>query len=104
LENNNPRANLSSIGQLSFYEPDLEKFECLKLAHAALEMGGSAPCILNAANEIAVEKFLKGIIKFSRIPYIINKSLEKIENYKHPDLESIFRCDRQTRDFAADLS
>ena len=102
--NNNERVNLARIGNLSFFEPDLEKFECLKLAHSALDMGGSAPCILNAANEIAVDKFLKGIIKFSRIPYIINKSLEKIEHHKQPDLESIFKCDTLTREFAAGLS
>jgi 1-deoxy-D-xylulose-5-phosphate reductoisomerase len=104
LKNNNPRTDLPIIGQLTFFEPDLDKFECLKIAYSALESGGSAPCVLNAANEIAVDKFLKGKIKFSRIPYIINKSLEKINHYTKPDLDIIFQCDRQTREFAAGLS
>jgi 1-deoxy-D-xylulose-5-phosphate reductoisomerase len=104
LKNNNPRTNLSSIGNLTFFEPDLDKFECLKIAYTVLNSGGSAPCVLNAANEIAVDKFLKGTIKFSRIPYIINKSLEKIEHLTKPDLDLIFQCDRYTRDFASGLS
>lgn len=104
LNNNFTRTNLTEIGQLNFYEPDLDKFECLRLAYSALEAGGNAPCILNAANEIAVDKFLNGVIKFSRIPYIINKSLEKIERHLQPDLEVIFNCDRQTREYAARLS
>jgi 1-deoxy-D-xylulose-5-phosphate reductoisomerase len=104
LKNIYPRTNLPLIGQLTFFEPDLDKFECLKIAYSALESGGSAPCVLNAANEIAVDKFLKGEIKFSRIPYIINKSLEKINHHTQPDLGIIFQCDRQTREFAAGLS
>jgi 1-deoxy-D-xylulose-5-phosphate reductoisomerase len=104
IENNYIRTNLPLIGQLTFFEPDLEKFECLKIAYAALNSGGSAPCVLNAANEIAVDKFLKGVIKFSRIPYIINKSLERIEHFNQPDLDIIFQCDKMTREFAAGLS
>ena len=104
LHNKYSRTDLPSIGQLTFFEPDLDKFECLKIAYSALESGGSAPCVLNAANEIAVDNFLKGKIKFSRIPYIINKSLERIEHYTRPDLDIIFQCDRQTREFAAGLS
>jgi 1-deoxy-D-xylulose-5-phosphate reductoisomerase len=104
LQNSYSRTNLPSIGQLTFFEPDFDKFECLKIAYSALESGGNAPCILNAANEIAVDNFLKGKIKFSRIPYIINKSLERIEHYTSPDLDIIFQCDRQTREFAAGLS
>ncbi|MDR3610982.1 MAG: 1-deoxy-D-xylulose-5-phosphate reductoisomerase [Ignavibacteriaceae bacterium] len=104
LQNNNLRTNLPLIGQLTFFEPDLDKFECLKIAYAALNTGGSAPCVLNAANEVAVDKFLKGTIKFSRIPYIINKSLEKIEHFNQPDLDIIFQCDKLTREFAAGLS
>jgi 1-deoxy-D-xylulose-5-phosphate reductoisomerase len=104
LKNNNIRTNLSSIGNLTFFEPDLDKFECLKIAYTVLNSGGSAPCVLNAANEIAVDKFLKGAIKFSRIPYIINRSLEKIDHYTQPDLDLIFQCDRRTREFASGLS
>ena len=103
LQNSFVRTNLTEIGQLNFYKPDLDKFECLKLAYDVLESGGNAPCILNAANEIAVDKFLKGAIGFTRIPYIINKSLDTIERHLHPDLEVIFNCDRETREFAGGL-
>ena len=58
LENNYKRTDLPSINQLSFYDPDFEKFECLRLAFDVIKTGGTAPCILNAANEVAVEKFI----------------------------------------------
>jgi 1-deoxy-D-xylulose-5-phosphate reductoisomerase len=95
---------LPLIKNLTFFEPDFDKFECLKLAFEVLQSGGTAPCILNAANEIAVDKFLKKEIKFTAIPQIIKKSLDKIENHKTPDLEMIFECDRQTREFASSLN
>jgi len=91
--------NFSKLQQLTFYEPDLNKFKCLKLAYDVMEQAGTTPCILNAANEVAVEKFLKGKIRFTQIPEIINEALNKIENHKTPGLETIFECDRQTREF-----
>ncbi|MCX6150680.1 MAG: 1-deoxy-D-xylulose-5-phosphate reductoisomerase [Ignavibacteriales bacterium] len=94
---------LPLIKNLTFFEPNLEKFECLKLAYDAMEQGGTTPCVLNAANEIAVAKFLAGKISFLRIPEIIKESLNKIENHRSPDMETIFECDRQTRDFAEKL-
>jgi 1-deoxy-D-xylulose-5-phosphate reductoisomerase len=100
LESCFERTNLPKIKNLSFYEPDLEKFECLKLAYQALESAGTAPCVLNAANEVAVDRFLNGNIKFSYIPSLINKTLEKIENHKSPDLGTIFECDRLAREYA----
>ena len=97
-QNNFQRTSLPSIGTLSFFEPDFDKFECLKLAFDAINTGGTAPCILNAANEVAVDKFLNKKIKFSHIPRLINKALDKIENNKTPDLGTIFECDRITRE------
>ena len=102
--NNYERTNLSRIGTLTFLSPDPEKFECLKLAYEALDSGGTAPCILNAANEVAVDKFLKGKIKFSHIPQLINRALEKIENHKSPDINTIYECDKKTREFVLALS
>lgn len=104
LPNNYERTNLSQIGKLTFSAPDMEKFECLKLAYQALEAGGTAPCILNAANEVAVDKFLKGKIIFSRIPHLINRALEKIENHRSPSLNTIYECDKNTREFVLALS
>ena len=82
LESNFQKTSLPKIKTLNFFAPDFEKFECLKLAYDVLETGGTAPCVLNAANEVAVDRFLKGKINFSYIPSLINKALEKIENHK----------------------
>jgi len=62
---------------LTFFEPDTTKFAALRLARDALEAGGKAPCVLNAANEIAVAAFLEGQIKFLDIPRIVESALEQ---------------------------
>ncbi len=103
LESDIERMNMPEIGTLSFFEPDLEKFECLKLAFDALQTGGTAPCVLNAANEIAVEKFLNREIKFSHIPVLIEKALRTMGNHVSPDLDTIFDCDKRTREFVKSL-
>ena len=69
-----------------------------------LKSGGTAPCILNAANEIAVDKFINKKIKFSQISDLINKALDKIENHSDPDIETIFECDKKTREFVSSLN
>jgi len=104
LENDFPRTDFPALETLNFYKPDFDKFESLKLAFEALETGGTAPCILNAANEIAVEKFLNREIKFSHITVLIQKALEKIENHQSPDLDTIFECDRATREFVRNIN
>ena len=103
LESKFNKTCLPEIKTLTFFSPDLEKFECLNLAYKVLDGGGTAPCVLNAANEIAVDRFLKGEIKFSYIPFLINKTLEKIDNHKSPDIETIFECDKLARELAAQL-
>lgn len=97
------RAKMPKVKDLSFFEPDMKKFECLKLAYQAIECGGTAPCVLNAANEVAVGKFLQGGIKFLQIPEIIKESLDKMENHRRPDIDTIFEYDRRTREFANKL-
>jgi len=104
VQNDFPRTSMPAISSLTFYEPDLAKFECLKLAFDALNTGGTAPCILNAANEVAVSKFLHKEIKFSHIPLLINKALDKVENKFSPDLGTIFECDRVTREYINSLN
>ncbi len=91
------------LRELTFFEPDLDKFENLKLAFDAIKQGGNAPCVLNAANEIAVEAFLNGKIAFVEIPELIRKTLDKIEYKKIENLETLFECDRQTRMFSKNL-
>jgi 1-deoxy-D-xylulose-5-phosphate reductoisomerase len=104
VRNDFERTDLPSINSLTFYEPDFTKFECLKLAFDALNSGGTAPCILNAANEVAVSKFLQKEIKFSHIPLLINKALDKVESVLSPDLGTIFECDRVTREYVMTLT
>ena len=103
FENKFERTDLPRISHLSFFEPDFDKYECLRMAYETLDAGGTTPCIMNAANEIAVDKFLNRKIKFSQIPALIEKALNKIENHKEPDLNTIFECDKETRDFVTSL-
>ncbi len=93
-----------SLKELTFYEPDLVKFNCLQLAYDAMEEGGTAPCILNAANEIAVEKFLTGTIKFTQIPELITNALDNIVSETLIDLETIMECDSKTRKHSQNFS
>jgi 1-deoxy-D-xylulose-5-phosphate reductoisomerase len=83
------RLDLTRVGQLTFFPPDVEKFPCLRLARAALEQGGSAPVILNAANEIAVAAFLERRIGFTKIAELIERALEAVP---HTELKAIDDC------------
>lgn len=104
LKNSFERTDFPAIGNLTFFEPDMNKYECLQLAYDVLTGGGTAPCILNAANEVAVSKFLAGEIGFTKIPEIINRSLETVTSHKNPDLEMIIECDKLTREFVSSIS
>lgn len=92
-----PRLDLAKIGSLTFLKPDVEKFPCLDLAYKALEIGGTAPAVLNAANEIAVEAFLNEKIKFTDIHKVIQFALGKIEIKQNPSIEEIVSIDKLTR-------
>ncbi|MCX7880502.1 MAG: 1-deoxy-D-xylulose-5-phosphate reductoisomerase [Ignavibacteria bacterium] len=93
-----PRINLAKIEKLSFFEPNHNKFPCLRLAYDALAVGGSAPIVLNASNEIAVNAFLGGKITFDKIPACIEFALNKINNKAKPSLEEIYYIDKLTRE------
>jgi len=86
-----------TLQELTFFEPDLIKFKCLKLAFDSMKQGGTAPCILNAANEIAVDKFLNRKIHFTQIPELIDYSLNNVEIKNKIDFETILECNRTTR-------
>lgn len=92
--------DLTKIGQLTFFNPNFDKFRCLKLAFNAIESGGISPCVLNAANEVAVEKFLNEKISFLDIPKIIEQSLNKFHLKYELTLQSLFECDKEVREFA----
>ncbi len=99
MPSNSSRVNFSELREMTFAQPDFEKFECLSLAYQALEAGGTAPVVLNAANEIAVELFLNGVITFDKIPKLIDMALEKFEVKHNPNVEEIIHTDNSTRNF-----
>ncbi|MGN6532243.1 MAG: 1-deoxy-D-xylulose-5-phosphate reductoisomerase [Ginsengibacter sp.] len=103
VANNNPRANFKKIPVLAFEEPDIKTFRNLSLAMLALEKGGNFPCILNAANEIAVWAFLNNRIGFLDITAVIEKCLQKINYIEKPNLTDYFESDGEARNFAASL-
>ncbi len=98
-----PTLDLASVGQLTFDQPDTETFACLRLAREAGEMGGTAPCVLNAADEIAVEAFLAGRIAFTGIPEVIDRTLEAIPGGPVRHFEDLFDVDAAARDHARGL-
>jgi 1-deoxy-D-xylulose-5-phosphate reductoisomerase len=97
IESDFSRLNFSQNKQLTFEEPDLEKFECLKLAYQCLESDGTYSIVLNAANEIAVNLFLNDRIKFLDIPVIIKKQLEEHDSLNNFELEDIIEIDKLVR-------
>ena len=84
------RLDFSALKDLTFFEPDREKFPCLQLAFDAIERGGNIPCAMNAANEAAVAAYLKDQIGFYDIPAIIGNVMAAIPFIENPSLEAIF--------------
>lgn len=95
--------SLSEIGTLHFKEMDMERFPCLQLAYECGKIGGTATTAFNAANEVAVARFLKGDISFLKIEEIIARILESHNSIPEPDLEQIEQVDQQVRDIATYL-
>lgn len=91
------RLDLTELGSMTFFKPDFEKFPCLRMAYRALEMGGSAPAVLNAANEIAVRMFLEERLSFSALPSVIEEALGTHSVIPSPNLDEIVRVDAETR-------
>jgi 1-deoxy-D-xylulose-5-phosphate reductoisomerase len=98
------RANWVSIQSLEFEEPDLDRFPCLALAYDAIRTGGSAPAVLNAANEVAVAQFLQGEITFVDVPRIIESTMNSVVGPVHPRVQDLVEVDREARRAAAELS
>ncbi len=95
-----PSLDIFKMPKLEFFEPDKEKFQCLDLAYRALKIGGTAPAVLNAANEIAVEAFLAGRVLFHEIPEIIESALNAHQPCEAADLETILKADAWAREQA----
>jgi 1-deoxy-D-xylulose-5-phosphate reductoisomerase len=95
-----PSLDLARVGELTFQQPDSETFACLRLAREAGEAGGTAPCVLNAADEVAVEAFLAGRIPFSGIPEVIERTLEAIPGGPVRHFDDLFDVDAGAREHA----
>ena len=103
LANNYPRFEFKKYAALNFEEPDIRTFRNLALAQEALMKGGNLPCVLNAANEIAVYAFLRNRIGFLEMTDMIEKTMQKIPFIEKPTLEEYFESDGEARNFVADI-
>jgi 1-deoxy-D-xylulose-5-phosphate reductoisomerase len=99
----NTTLDLTRIRQLTFFEPDFDKFPCLKLAYRALEMGGTAPAVLNSANEAVVNAFLSRQIKFTDIYTLLQKVLNLHQVKLSPNLDDILNADQWGRQKGEEL-
>lgn len=103
IANNFPRYDFKKPNTLTFEEPDIKTFRNLALATEALYKGGNMPCVLNAANEIAVFAFLRNRIGFLDITEMVERTLEKIAFIENPTLDEYFETDGEARNFAASM-
>ena len=103
IANTFPRLDFKKCATLSFEEPDIKTFRNLALATEALHKGGNMPCILNAANEIAVWAFLRNRIGFLDITAVVEKAMQQVAFIEKPTLEQYFETDGEARTFAASL-
>ncbi len=103
IENNFPRYDFRKPNTLTFDEPDTKTFRNLALAIDALHKGGNLPCILNAANEIAVYAFLRNRIGFLDMTEVVEQTIQKMPFIQNPTLEEYFESDGEARSFAASL-
>lgn len=94
-----PRLDFLTLKELTFERPNFEKFRCLKLSYQALETGGAAPAVLNAANEVAVNLFLTRKIGFEEIPQIVEKALTNCKFNNCDKVEDLLQYDKLTRDY-----
>jgi 1-deoxy-D-xylulose-5-phosphate reductoisomerase len=97
--------NFAKVGQMTFFDPDLDRFPALRLARDALEAGGQAACVLNAANEVAVEAFLQGRIGFLDIAHTCERAMDTFASRSDfgaapEDMQAVIHTDRRARDTA----
>ena len=96
-----PALDLAQVGALTFEPVDCDAFACLRLAREAAKAGGTAPCVLNAANEVAVHAFLSENLSFLGIAEVIERTLERMAPERVRAFESLYEADRQAREHAA---
>ena len=98
-----PTLDLGAVAELTFEEPDLDAFPCLRLAREAGEAGGTAPCVLNAADEVAVEAFLDGRLPFTAIPEVVERTLDALPARRPDHFEDLYAVDSEARSRAREL-
>ena len=103
VKNDFPRLNFRKYPALNFEEPDVKTFRNLSLAIEALNKAGNMPCILNAANEIAVWAFLRNRIGFLDMTAMVEKTMQNVAFIEKPTLQEYFDSDGEARNFAASL-
>ena len=103
IPNEFPRLDFKKVKNLTFEEPDLKTFRNLALAMDALDKGGNLPCVMNAANEIAVYAFLRNRIGFLDMTDVIERTMQKVHFIEQPSLEQYFESDGEARHYAADI-
>ncbi len=103
IKNDHKRFDFTNYPNLTFEKPDLETFRNLAFAYEALRIGGNMPCIVNAANEIAVEGFLNDKVSFLGMSEIIGSCMQQIAPIKHPTLADYLNTDKETRILAQNL-
>ncbi len=103
IENDLPPLELEKIGTLSFEKPDLDRFRCISLAYEAISIGGSMPAVMNGANEVAVDAFLKREIGFLDIPAIIEEVMSVHEPFEIENIDEVLEVDRWARNKAMEF-
>ncbi len=104
ISSNVPDLDLAEIAQLTFEQPDLEAFPCLKLAYQAAEIAGDAPAVLNAANEIAVDAFLKQRLSFTNIAKVVEQTLNSFDFFEPDTLAAVQESDARARRTALSMA
>ena len=97
IESHLPRLSFEKYSQLTFENPDTETFRCLTLAYEAIARGGNMPCIMNAANEVAVQQFIEGKISFLQIADTVEHQMQTATFIAKPTLDDLFRTDAEVR-------
>ncbi len=100
FDNELKRFSFTDYPSFNFSLPDKKLFKCLDIAYQAIEVGGTCPCAMNAANEVAVEAFLEEEIHFLQIPIVIEETLSKINNISHPTIENYIQINNEARQIA----
>lgn len=104
IKNNYPRFNFLDYPTLDFEPPNTKIFRNLALAFEAMKLGGNMPCILNAANEVVVEAFLKNKITFLQMPVIIEKAMQKVTFIEKPEMEDLIETNAEARSITTMLT